>query len=73
MEGKEDSVKHSVSQSSRAVGGLDAVPGGGKDHSCHAECGGRRDQEPARLRSEGRDVTSSLAASVGQPPTGMHW
>lgn len=70
MEGKEDSVKHSVSQSGRAVGGreLDAVPGGGKVHSCHAKCGGRRNRGPSRLRSEGGDVTSSLAASMGQPP-----
>lgn len=69
MERKADSVKHSVSQTSRAVGGeLDAVPGGGKVHSCHAKCGGRRDQDPSRLRSEGGNVASSLAASMRQPP-----
>lgn len=46
LEGKEDSVEHSVSQSSRAVGGLDAIPGGGKDHSCHAKCEGNRAGNP---------------------------
>lgn len=68
MEGKEDSVKHSVSQSSRAMGGTGCCPWWGGIHSCHAKCGGRRNQNPSRLRGEGGNVTSSLAASMGQPP-----
>lgn len=27
-------------------GGLDAIPGGGKDHSCHAKCEGNRAGNP---------------------------
>ena len=65
MEGKKDSVRHSVSQSSRAVGKLDTVPGGGKDHSCHARCGGARTKTP-----RGWEVRQEMLSLLGQPAWG---
>lgn len=50
MEGKEDSVKHSVSPSSRAVGELDAVPGGGKRPFVPCKMWGKT--EPGALKVE---------------------
>lgn len=47
MEGKGDGVKHSVSQSSGAVGGAGRCPWWGGDHSCHASCAGSWNQEPS--------------------------
>lgn len=68
MEGRKTVWNTVLVRAAEPWGELDAVPGGGEDHSCHAKCAGRWNREPSRLRSEGRGVTSSLAASRGQPP-----
>lgn len=51
-------------------GRLDTIPRGRKRPFMPCKCGGggRQNHEPSRLGSEGGDVTSSLAASMGQPP-----
>lgn len=67
MEGKKDSVRHSVSQSSRAVGKLDAVPGGGKRPFMPCKMWGSQNQDPSRLGSEAGDAVPSQATSLGQP------
>lgn len=67
MEGKKDSVRHSVSQSSRAVGKLDTVPGGGKRPFMPCKMWGSQNQDPSRLGSAAGDAVPSQATSLGQP------
>ena len=73
MEGKKDSVRHSVSQSSRAVGKLDTVPGGGKRPFMPCEMWGSQNQDPSRLGSEAGDAVPSWATSLGQPLNRGEW
>ena len=73
MEGKKDSVRHSVSQSSRAVGKLDTVPGGGKRPFMPCKMWGSQNQDPSRLGSEAGDAVPSWATSLGQPLNRGEW
>lgn len=66
-QGKEDSVKHSVSQSSGA-GGTGRYPWWGEKTIHAMQNVGETNREPSGLRSGGRDVTFPLAANMKQSP-----